>query len=91
MRITIKDLDNWPANRNGQPIFNTTQDAYLYAQLIWDKPQIIEELNGCLKDALANLKFERSQKQPKLNMMMHMVYKTQFYRECLEEIQRIKD
>jgi hypothetical protein len=89
MRTTITDLANWPVRRNGQPIFNSTQEAYLYAQLIWDDPKIIEDLSGYRSDTLVNLKYERSQKHPNLNTMMDLACRAQFFRECLEEVERI--
>lgn len=90
MKYTITDLANWPIRRNEQPIFSSTQEAYLFAQLIWDNPQIIEDLTGYLKDILSNLKYERSRKKPSLQILFDLASRAYYFRECLEEADRIK-
>lgn len=91
MRMTLSDLASWPVRRNDQPIFTSTQEAYLYAQLIWDNAQIIGDLNAFHQDTLVNLKYERSCKDPKLMILADLTCRALFFRQCLEEVQRIKE
>lgn len=87
----LATLDSWPKDRRGLPIFTNTQDALLYAQLIYRNPDKQKMLTVCLQDAYIKLRTERHSKQPNLHRMCDLSVKAQLYRECLEEAQRIKD
>ena len=39
MRETITNLAGWPIRRSGQPILKSTNEAFLYAQLILTIPK----------------------------------------------------
>jgi len=91
MPPTISDLANWPKDRRGLPIFTSTHDALLYAQLVAHDKDRQELLSISREDIYIKLKHERHSKKPNLQRMMDLAVKAQFYRECLEECQRIKD
>jgi len=91
MKPTIKTLDNWPKLRNGQPVFHSTEEALLFAQLIFDKPDEQAKLQFYRDDCYIKLKHQRESKQPALNYMVTIAVRAQLFRECLEECQRINN
>lgn len=91
MRITITRPESWPRRRNGQPIFKTTQEALFYANLISKNKKNIDEIDLYFKAARRQIKTERDKVKPNLDRLMELATKAQFYRECLEEVKRIRN
>ena len=91
MRDNISDLAMWPRRRNGQPIFKSTNEAFLYAQLIYDTPPKKADLIIYRQEVYKQLKVQRDRKKPNLQNMMDLAVRAQFYRECLEECHRIEE
>lgn len=91
MRHHISDLDNWPLNLIGWPIFTSTNEAMLYAQLIYDKPDKQQDLLHYREETYQELRWEREKKEPDLQVMMDLAVTGQFFRECFNECQRLKD
>lgn len=91
MRTTITKADSWPRRRNSEPIFKTTNEAIFYANLISTDKRRIDEIEAYLNAARRQIKTERDKTQHNLNRMMQLAMKGQFYRECLEEIKRIRN
>jgi len=87
----ITNLNTWPLDRRGCPIFTCTYDALLYAQLIEDNADKQKMLTINRQDIYIKLRHERHSKQPNLQRMCDLSVQAQLYRECLEEVQRIKD
>lgn len=89
MTDTPKDLANWPLNLIGWPIFTTTHDAFLYAQLVYDDPDKQAHLIRYRQETYAELKREREKKDPDLQHMMDLAVTAQLYREAYKEASRI--
>lgn len=89
MTHTPKDLDNWPLNLIGWPIFTDTKDALLYGNLIHDNPVRQASLVRYRKETYAELKCEREKKAPDLQHMMDLAITAQLYRESYTEAARI--
>ena len=89
MTDTPKDLANWPLNLIGWPIFTSTHDAFLYAQLIYDDPYLQAHLVKYREETYAQLRLEREKKYPDLQVMMDLAVTAQFYREAFMEAARI--
>lgn len=87
----VTTLDNWPKDRTGIPIFTSSQDALLYAQLIEKVPDKQKMLMVSRQDSYIKLRAERHAKHPNLQRMCDLAVKAQLFRESLEEVQRIKD
>lgn len=87
---TVRDFENWPRERGGAPIFTCSEDAIFYAHLIVQ--EVIERLKivHLREKVLADLKVMRFMNNPNLDRMMNLAVKGQFYRECLEEVERIE-
>lgn len=91
MRDNLSDLVNWPNRGNGQPILKSTNEAFLYAQLIYNDLRRQDDLVKYRQQVYKQLKVERERKKPNLQNMMDKAVRAQFFRECLEECQRIRD
>jgi len=91
MKPIISRLDNWPKDGRKQPIFTSTQDALLYAQLIYNDKDAQGTIKICREDALIKLRAERLSKHPKPQRMFDLAFRAQLFRECSEEFQRIQD
>jgi len=83
------DLKTWPRRKNGEPIFRTTNDAIFYAQLASKRSGAIDEMKGYRAKAHRDLGNVRAGRNPNLDRLMQYAFKSQFFRECYEEIQRI--
>lgn len=90
MRYLISDLADWPRRRNQEPIFRSTNEAYLYAQLIYDNPGKQTALTSYRENTYKKLAVERSKKKPNFSIMIDLAARAHFYKECLDEVDRIK-
>lgn len=91
MRYKLTDLNSWPLRKNQEPIFDSTNDAFLYAQLICDLQEKQDLLRAYRKAIYRALKYLREKDNPNLDRMMNLAVRAQFLRECLEECQRINN
>jgi hypothetical protein len=91
MRDNISDLANWPKTHGLQPILKSTNEAFLYAQLIYAEPDKQQDLCHYRVDTYKKLKAERERERPNINNMFALAVRAQFFREAFEECLRIKD
>lgn len=89
MTTDIKMFSEWPRNKDKSPIFLNTQEALLFAQLIWDKQAEMAMLDIHAKNCYLNLKNYREAKPLDLNCLIALITQAQLFRECLEECDRI--
>jgi len=91
MSKIIDTLRNWPRSIAGQVIFESSEDAIFYAALIYDDPDRVKEIKSLRRSTLVEIGLRRAKKQVNLDLLMHIACKAQFYRECVEEVDRLKD
>ena len=91
MRETITDLANWPKSRNDHPILRSSNEALLYAQLIYDNPIKQGDLVTFRDEAYQMLRLERQRKYPNPQRMMDLAVKAQLFRESFMHTLRILD
>ena len=91
MRIYPYVFESWPRTKGGDPIFTCTEQAIYYAHLVSDRIESVALLTKLRKKAYNEIACSRSRANPNFQRMMDLAVKAQFYRECLEEIQRIND
>lgn len=84
-----KDRASWPLNLIGWPIFTSTREALLYANLIHDDPNMQAHLVRYRQETYAELRREREKKDPDLQHMMDLAITAQLYREAYLEAARI--
>ena len=90
MKIRITDLTQWPRTKNGSPIFTCSEEAIFFAHLIFKDETERLKLVHLRRKALFDLKVMRAKATPNYQRMMDLAVKGQFYRECLEEVERIE-
>ena len=91
MREHPYNFENWPRTKVDTPIFTCTEQAIYYAHLCSNELSEIDRLTRLRKGAYARIAILRLERQPNYQRMLDLAVKAQFYRECLEEIQRIND
>lgn len=91
MRETITDLANWPKRRDDQPILKSSNEALLYAQLVYDNLQKQQALANFRDQAYQKLRLERERKKPNPQRMMDLAVQAQLFRECFMHTLRILD
>ena len=91
MRETMTDLANWPKSRDGNPIIRTSNEALLYAQLVYNDPVKQPDLATFREQAYEKLRVERERKKPNPQRMMDLAVKAQLFRECHVHTLRILD
>jgi len=84
-------LESWPRMKSGDVIFQSTEDAIYYANLVDDRLAAYELLKKWKKKANFDIGLERFKPNPKLNKVYDLAVRAQFYRECMEEIQRLNE
>lgn len=88
----IKDrLDHWPRNNAGEILMKTSEEAVFYGTLIYDKPKHIKEIETLRKKSCFDVAFRGKKKDANLDLLYILATKGQFYRECLEEVDRLKN
>jgi len=90
MRTAPYNFEGWPRTKGGDPIFTCSEDAIFYAHLIIDKISERTKIAKLRQSVLSMLKGMRANDNPNLQRMMNLAVKGQFYRECLEEVERIE-
>lgn len=85
----ISTLAYWPKNKDNEPIFKSTEDAYFFANLVYDNEKEIKIIRKAHDLARLHFKALRDRDSQDLNKMGHLATKIQYARECLEEIDRI--
>lgn len=84
-------LGNWPKSDSGEPVLNSTNDAFLYAALIYnelDKQSYLFSLRIAYKKATTAL---LDADEPDFDLASVCACKCQFFRECLEECKRLRE
>lgn len=90
MIYPLTDLNSWPLRRPWDPIFKTTNDAFIYAKLIFDLEKFQKPLTFFRQQTRRAYDHENEKENPDYDRLLVLAVRAQFYRECLEEVERIK-
>lgn len=91
MIVMRTNLNNWPCGLYGDPILRSTDDAFLYASMIFklpDKQDFLKTLRNRVKKSCNTL---LDDKDPDYDRISVLACLSQFYRECLEECERLQE
>lgn len=80
----------WPRRRSGEVIFKTTNQAIFYANLIAYNKRLVDAIDLYRRQARRDLMAERQKPDPNYDKLMELAVKGQMFRECLDEVKRIK-
>lgn len=89
MRKMIMSLNNWPRRKNGEYIFQSTNEAIYYANLVDDRLAAYDLLKKWRKKNQQDIDHLKSKRSFNVNRLFDLAVRGQLYRECMEEIQRI--
>jgi len=82
-------LDDWPRRKNGELIFQNTNEAIYYANIVGDRVATYHFLEKWRKNTLQDIGALKKREQMNWNRLFDLATRAQFYRECMEEIQRL--
>ena len=91
MTKIIDRLKAWPTNNAGQPLMNTSEEAIFYGTLIYDKPDQVKEIKKLRGETVEEVSVRMNRKDVNLDLLMILAVKGQFFRECLEEVDRLNN
>lgn len=91
MTKIIDRLDFWPTNNAGQPLIETTEAAIFYGTLIYDKPDRVKEIYRLRTETVEEVTVRMNREDVNLDLLMILAVKGQFFRECLEEVDRLNN
>lgn len=90
--VTLTEkAEQWPRRKNGEILFKTTHDAISYATLIADNKRMVDEIDHYRRSARREVITSRKIKDPNLNKLFEYAVKAQMFRECLDEVKRIRE
>ena len=90
MRTVPHNFKSWPRTKGGDPIFNCSESAIFYAHLIIDNETQRLKVAHLRQKSLSESKAMMGTDYCNMQRMMDQAVKGQFYRECLEEVERIE-
>lgn len=85
----VERAQKWPRRKSGEILFNTTNEAFIYAHLIFDNKALVDEMQQSLYTARDELAILAGRENHDLDIHMQVAVKAQMFRECLEEVMRI--
>lgn len=85
------NLNNWPRRKSGELIFDDTNEAIYYANLVDDRLTAYDLLKKWRKKAYVQIKMLRSSSTKNYNMLFDLAVRAQLYRECMQEIERLNE
>lgn len=84
-------LHSWQRDPDGIPVFRSTEDSLAYAHLIVDDESSCNEMMSYMKSVYSELDNSKRSGFLTLQGLLDMACRCQLFRECVEEIQRIKN
>jgi hypothetical protein len=82
-------LENWPRRKRGDLIFTSTEEAFYYAYIVEDRVSAYDLLKKWRKNAYLDLAKAKLQTPVNYNRVFDLAVRAQFYREAMEEIERL--
>jgi len=85
------NLEDWPRRKNGELIFQTTNEAIYYANLTDDRLSTYDQLKKWRRNTYQDIAMVRERKPVNYNRAFDLACRAQFYREAMEEIKRLNE
>lgn len=84
-------LDDWPRRKSGEIIFQNTNEAIYYANLVEDRLAAYDFLKKWRKKNQQEIDHLKSKRLFNFNRLFDLAVRGQLYRECMEEIERLNE
>jgi len=91
MLVMKTNINNWPCGLFGDPILRSTEDAFIYASLMFKLPDKLDFLKTLRNRVRKSCETLLNDKDPDYNLISSLACLSQFYRECLEECTRLQE
>ena len=91
MTTILDKILQWPRNEAGEVILTSTENALFYATLIYTSPDHVKVIRTLQHKTLTQIGKARKNLNPDYNHLLTLAFKGQWYRECLEEVSRLKN
>lgn len=91
MTTILDKILAWPRNEAGEVILTSTEQAIYYATLIYTSPDHVTVIRTLRNKMLREVGKARKNLKPNYNYLLTLAFKGQWYRECLEEVDRLKN
>jgi len=89
--LKVYTLSDWPRRKNGELIFQTTNEAIYYANLTDNRLGAYDQLKKWRRNAQYEVTRLKAIKSNNYDRMFECAVRAQFYRECMEEIKRLNE
>jgi len=84
-------FDDWPRRMNEELIFETTNEAIYFANITDDRLGAYNLLKKWRERAYKEIKAVKAKRTINFNRAFDLAVRAQFYRECMEEIERLNE
>ncbi|KKL19447.1 hypothetical protein LCGC14_2465360 [marine sediment metagenome] len=84
------DYIRWPRTDDGMILFKSTSEAFYYAANIFTNEPMFQEIQLSHRKCIARFESLRPLTEDNLQAFLEVSYKIQFFRECIEEVTRIR-
>jgi hypothetical protein len=84
-------LDNWPRRRRADLIFRSTEEAFYYANIVEDRLTAYTLLSKWRINTYQDIEALKKKKPLNFDKLFDLAVRAQFFREAMEEIQRLND
>ncbi len=84
------DYWSWPKNTRDMIRFDSTLEALYYAANIFTNDVRVGEIQENHRQSLSDFQRLRPLTEDNLQAVLDVSYQIQFYRECIEEVTRLK-
>ena len=84
-------LNDWPRRKRGDLIFSSTEEAFYYAYIVEDRVSAYDLLAKWRTNTYQDFKALKLKKPLNYDRLFDLAVRAQFYREAMEEIQRLND
>lgn len=81
----------WPRDNKGRVYMKSSEEAIFYASLMYDNPSKVEEIKRLRRESISQVGAKRNKPDIDMDLLLQIATQGQFYRECLEEVDRLKN
>jgi len=90
-KFNVWTLTDWPRRKNGELIFRDTNEAIYYAYVTDDRLAAYDLFKKWRKKNQQDIDFLKKKDTYNWNRLFDLACRGQFYRECMEEIERLNE
>ncbi len=90
MTTVHMEIETWPSDLAGNPALKSTEDATVYATLIFNSPNKVKQIIDLNLKNIHKIGQAKRKHPFRMNQLTALAITGQFYRQCLDEVERLK-